>query len=49
MSVLIGITVLGILGAILAIPAAAAVQIVVKDWWQYRRQPPESATVVATP
>ncbi|HYZ29695.1 MAG TPA: AI-2E family transporter, partial [Thermoleophilaceae bacterium] len=36
-AVLIGGTLLGILGALLAIPIAAAVQIVVKEWWQYRR------------
>jgi predicted PurR-regulated permease PerM len=48
-AVLIGGTLLGILGALLAIPIAASVQIVVKEWWQYRRsrllpdEVPESA------
>jgi predicted PurR-regulated permease PerM len=36
-AVLIGGSLLGILGALLAIPIAATVQIVVKEWWQYRR------------
>jgi predicted PurR-regulated permease PerM len=35
-AVLIGATLLGILGALLAIPVAAAVQILVKDWWAFR-------------
>lgn len=36
-AVLIGATLLGILGALLAIPAAAAIQILVKDWWAFRK------------
>jgi predicted PurR-regulated permease PerM len=36
-AVLIGGSLLGVLGALLAIPVAATVQIVVKEWWQYRR------------
>jgi predicted PurR-regulated permease PerM len=36
--VLIGGSLLGVLGALLAIPVAATVQIVVKEWWQYRRE-----------
>jgi predicted PurR-regulated permease PerM len=36
-AVLIGGSLLGILGALLAIPVAATLQIVVKEWWQYRR------------
>jgi predicted PurR-regulated permease PerM len=34
--VLIGAALLGILGALLAIPVAAAVQIVLRDWWANR-------------
>jgi predicted PurR-regulated permease PerM len=34
---LIGASLLGIVGALLAIPIAGALQIVVKDWWAYRR------------
>jgi predicted PurR-regulated permease PerM len=37
-AVLIGGSLLGILGALLAIPIAATVQIVVKEYWQYRRE-----------
>src|SRR3954447_3127246 len=37
-AVLIGGSLLGVLGALLAIPVAATVQIVVKEWWQYRRE-----------
>jgi predicted PurR-regulated permease PerM len=36
-AVLIGGTLLGIVGALLAIPAAAAVQIVVREYWDYRK------------
>jgi predicted PurR-regulated permease PerM len=35
-SVLAGAELLGILGALLAIPMAAAIQIVVRDWWTNR-------------
>ena len=37
-SVLAGASLLGILGAVLAIPTAAAIQIVIKDWWSNRPQ-----------
>lgn len=37
-SVLAGAALLGILGALLAIPIAAAIQIVLKDWWDNRGQ-----------
>jgi predicted PurR-regulated permease PerM len=39
-SVLFGATLLGILGALLAIPVAASIQILVKDWWAFRRAAP---------
>jgi predicted PurR-regulated permease PerM len=35
-SVLVGAALLGILGALLAIPIAAAIQIVLRDWWRNR-------------
>jgi predicted PurR-regulated permease PerM len=35
-AVLIGAALLGVLGALLAIPAAAAVQAVVRDYWRFR-------------
>jgi predicted PurR-regulated permease PerM len=34
-AVLIGAALLGVLGALVAIPAAAAIQSVVRDWWHY--------------
>jgi predicted PurR-regulated permease PerM len=43
-AVLIGGSQLGVLGALLAIPVAAAAQIVVRDWWRYRR--PQRETVL---
>lgn len=33
LSVMIGGTLMGILGALLAIPVAASIQVVIKDWW----------------
>ena len=36
-SVLVGATLLGILGALIAIPTAAAIQIILTDWWSTRR------------
>jgi predicted PurR-regulated permease PerM len=38
-SVLIGASLLGILGALLAIPTAAAIQILLRDWWSNRGRP----------
>ena len=37
-AVLAGASLLGILGALLAIPTAAAIQIVLRDWWTHREQ-----------
>jgi predicted PurR-regulated permease PerM len=43
-SVLVGASLLGILGALLAIPTAAAIQIVLRDWWAHRtRDTPTTA------
>ena len=36
-AVLVGGTLLGVLGALLAIPVAASAQIVVKEWWELRK------------
>jgi predicted PurR-regulated permease PerM len=36
-SVLFGATLLGVLGALVAIPIAASIQIVIREWWNYRR------------
>jgi predicted PurR-regulated permease PerM len=43
-SVLAGASLLGILGALLAIPIAAAIQIVLRDWWSNRAHPEPSPT-----
>jgi predicted PurR-regulated permease PerM len=48
-SILIGGTLLGVLGALLAIPAAAVVQILVRDWWQHRPGRPAQQAVLAGP
>ena len=32
-SVLFGATLLGVLGALVAIPIAASIQIVIREWW----------------
>ncbi|MGH2978513.1 MAG: AI-2E family transporter [Solirubrobacterales bacterium] len=37
-SVLFGSSLLGVLGALLAIPVAASIQIVIREWWAYRRE-----------
>jgi predicted PurR-regulated permease PerM len=42
LSVLAGAALLGILGALLAIPIAAAIQIILRDWWNNRN--PERST-----
>jgi predicted PurR-regulated permease PerM len=36
-SVLFGATLLGIVGALVAIPVAASIQIILREWWDYRR------------
>jgi predicted PurR-regulated permease PerM len=35
-AVLFGSTLLGVLGALVAIPVAASIQIVIREWWAYR-------------
>ena len=37
-SVLFGATLFGVIGAVVAIPLAASIQIVVREWWAYRRE-----------
>jgi predicted PurR-regulated permease PerM len=37
-AILIGGALLGVLGALVAIPAAAAVQAVVRDYWRFSRE-----------
>jgi predicted PurR-regulated permease PerM len=41
-AVLVGASLLGILGALLAIPTAAAIQIVLRDWWTHRQHAAKS-------
>ena len=48
-SVLAGAALLGILGALLAIPTAAAVQIVLRDWWSHRERGAEVAPSSSAP
>jgi predicted PurR-regulated permease PerM len=47
--ILVGAELLGVLGVLLAIPVAGAIQIFVKDYWEYRRQRPEPGAAIATP
>jgi predicted PurR-regulated permease PerM len=37
-AVLFGSTLLGVLGALVAIPLAASIQIVVREWWDWRKE-----------
>jgi predicted PurR-regulated permease PerM len=37
-AVLFGQTLLGVLGALVAIPIAASIQITIREWWHYRQQ-----------
>lgn len=46
-SVLLGSRLFGILGALLAIPVAASIQIFVQEWWRFRRE--NQALAIAAP
>lgn len=48
LSVMAGATLLGVLGALLAIPAAATIQILIREWWRSRK-PVEPASATAAP
>jgi predicted PurR-regulated permease PerM len=37
-AVLFGQTLLGVLGALVAIPIAASIQITIREWWNYRQE-----------
>ena len=51
-AVLFGSTLLGIIGALVAIPAAASIQIALREWWEYRESarpsPPAASAEGAT-
>jgi len=49
LSVMAGATLLGVLGALLAIPAAATIQILVREWWRSRRPAVEPAAPATAP
>jgi predicted PurR-regulated permease PerM len=44
-SLLVGGALLGILGVLLAIPTAAAIQIILRDWWSQRAEAPRGPRV----
>jgi predicted PurR-regulated permease PerM len=48
-AVLFGATLLGVLGAIVAIPVAASIQIIVREWWGSRLAPPGPAEPPSPP
>ncbi|HEU0018958.1 MAG TPA: AI-2E family transporter [Thermoleophilaceae bacterium] len=48
LSVMAGATLLGVLGALLAIPAAATIQILIREWWRGRK-PVEPAPAAPAP
>jgi predicted PurR-regulated permease PerM len=47
-SLLVGAELLGLLGVLLAIPAAAAIQIILRDWWSARTHATAPDNAVAT-
>jgi predicted PurR-regulated permease PerM len=46
-ALLVGASLLGIVGALLAIPIAGAIQIIVKDWWRMRKAGPSPEILTA--
>jgi predicted PurR-regulated permease PerM len=48
-AVLFGSTLLGIVGAIIAIPIAASIQILIREWAEWRREQREAAIVAPVP
>ena len=47
-SLLVGAELLGLLGVLLAIPAAAAIQIILRDWWSARTHSTAADNAAAT-
>jgi predicted PurR-regulated permease PerM len=48
-AVLFGSTLLGVLGALVAIPIAASVQIAIREWWRYRHDQSISGLMAGEP
>jgi predicted PurR-regulated permease PerM len=48
-AVLFGSTLIGVVGALVAIPIAASVQIAIREWWAWRRAQVETALVTGDP
>jgi predicted PurR-regulated permease PerM len=48
-SVLCGASLLGVLGALVAIPIAASIEILVKEWWRYRQEQQQLQELEAVP
>jgi predicted PurR-regulated permease PerM len=48
-AVLFGQTLLGVLGALVAIPIAASLQITVREWWRWRREEREALDTTPDP
>jgi predicted PurR-regulated permease PerM len=48
-AVLFGSTLLGIIGALVAIPIAASVQIAIREWWKYRHDQAVEEIIVPKP
>ncbi|MGD9694332.1 MAG: AI-2E family transporter [Thermoleophilia bacterium] len=47
LAVLVGTTVLGLVGALMAIPIAGIAQVLIQEWWSVRRPPPPPEPPVA--
>jgi predicted PurR-regulated permease PerM len=47
-AVLFGSTLFGILGALVAIPMAASIQIAIREWWEYRAEQRADPSAVST-
>jgi predicted PurR-regulated permease PerM len=45
-AILVGVELAGILGALLAIPAAGIIQVIVRDLWSHRRGGPKAVPTV---
>ncbi len=47
-SILVGVELFGVLGALLAIPAAGVIQVIVRDLWDNRRKRPKDQPTIGT-